>query len=481
MLRHGLAHVRLTLARAPVRPAWPSACHAPALARAHSTPAGPPTPIPRHRVVIVGAGFGGMTTINALRGAPVDITLIDRSNCHLFQPLLYQVGTCDLGTSDIAWPIRHLVASRPEITTLLGEVDSVDKNARLVHIKDDADPIPYDTLVLATGARDAFFGHDEWGHIAPGLKTLRDATTVRRRLLVGFELAERVADPELRKSLMTFTIIGGGPTGVELAGAIAQMAHRTLPHEFRKIDTRDARIVLIEAGTRVLSSFPEDLSAYAKRALEDLGVEVKLNQPVSDLQVDRVVAGNETIPCSTIFWAAGVQASVAHRWISAPTDKAGRIQVEPDLSVPHHPEIFAIGDTAAVHNADGSPVPGIAPAAKQMGKYVGKLVRSRIHGEPAPAPFRYVDMGSLATIGKNKAVISYKGFKLRGWIAWWMWGLAHIYFLISVRSRLSVALNWLWNFTRNFRASRVITQDPFQDFPKGFPESVSKHRHRENP
>ena len=481
MLRHAAAAARPPCVRTVARPAWPSAPRAAPWARGLSTPADPLAPVPPHRVVVVGAGFGGMTTINTLRGAPVEITLIDRSNCHLFQPLLYQVGTCDLDTSDIAWPIRHLVASRPEITTLLGEVDRVDKDARLVHIQDDADPIPYDTLVLATGARDAFFGHDEWGHIAPGLKTLQDATTVRRRLLVGFELAERVTDPALRKSLMTFTIIGGGPTGVELTGAIAQMAHRTLPREFRKIDTRDARIVLVEAGPRVLSAFPEDLSAYAKQALEDLGVEVKLNKPVSDLQVDHVRAGDETIPCSTVFWAAGVQASVAHRWIAAPTDKAGRIQVAPDLSVPGHPEIFAIGDTASVRNADGSPVPGIAPAAKQMGKYVGKLVRNRINGEPAPAPFRYVDMGSLATIGKNKAVVSYKGYKLKGWIAWWMWGLAHIYFLISVRSRLSVALNWLWNFTRNFRASRVISQDPFQDFPNAFPQSALKRRKREGP
>ena len=446
-----------------------------AFTKSYSTSA-PPCPLQtfrKHKVVIVGAGFGGMSAVHALRGAPVDITIIDRANCHVFQPLLYQVGACDLGTSDIAWPIRHLVASRPEVTTLLGEVNQIDTANRKVHIKDDTELIPYDTLILATGARDAFFGNDDWEHIAPGLKTLKDATTVRRRLLLGFELAEREPDPEVRKSLLTYSIIGGGPTGVELAGAIAQMAHRTLPNEFRKINTRDSRIVLVEAGPRILSAFPEDLSAYAKEALEDLGVEVKLGQPVTELKADRVVAGDETILCSTTFWAAGVQASPASTWIAAPADRTGRIEVESDLSVPGHPEIFAIGDTASVFTKEGNRVPGVAPAAKQMGSYVGKLIRDRINGTERKQPFEYTDMGSLATIGKNKAVVNFGFIKLKGSLAWWLWGLAHIYFLISVRSRLSVALNWLWNFTRNLRGSRVITQDPFEDFPNGLPEHIS--------
>ena len=452
-----------------------------AFTKSYSTSA-PPCPLQtfrKHKVVIVGAGFGGMSAVHALRGAPVDITIIDRANCHVFQPLLYQVGACDLGTSDIAWPIRHLVASRPEVTTLLGEVNQIDTANRKVHIKDDTELIPYDTLILATGARDAFFGNDDWEHIAPGLKTLKDATTVRRRLLLGFELAEREPDPEVRKSLLTYSIIGGGPTGVELAGAIAQMAHRTLPNEFRKINTRDSRIVLVEAGPRILSAFPEDLSAYAKEALEDLGVEVKLGQPVTELKADRVVAGDETIFCSTIFWAAGVQASPASTWIAAPTDRSGRIEVESDLSVPGHPEIFAIGDTASVFTKEGNRVPGVAPAAKQMGSYVGKLIRDRVNGKETKKPFKYMDMGSLATIGKNKAVVNFGFIKLKGSLAWWLWGLAHIYFLITVRSRLSVALNWLWNFTRNLRGSRVIAQNPMEDFPDGLPEHICPKKRRQ--
>lgn len=447
-----------------------------AVTRAYSVPTeSPPATNRRHKVVVVGAGFGGMSAVHALRGAPVDITCVDRFNYHLFQPLLYQVGTCALDASDIAWPIRGLVSGRQDVTTLMGEVKNVDKNNRVVQL-DHGQQLSYDTLILATGARDAFFGHDEWADIAPGLKSLKDATTVRRRILLGFEMAEREEDPEARKAFMTYAIVGAGPTGVELAGAVSQMARNTLPNEYRNIDTREARVVLIEAGPRVLGTFKEDLSEYARQALEELGVEVKLNSPVSELTHQYVKAGDETIPCYTIFWAAGVQASPAHEWLSAPVERGGKIKVNSDLSVPGHPEIFAIGDTASAKTPNGGQVPGVAPAAKQMGHYVGKLVRDRVNGINNSKPFRYVDNGSLATIGKNKAVVDFGFIRMKGWAAWWLWGIAHIYFLIGVRSRLMVALNWLYNFTFNARESRLITQDPRQDIRDGKPKLLSPEK-----
>lgn len=411
----------------------------------------------RHHVVVVGAGFGGLETVHHLAGAPVRITIIDRRNHHLFQPLLYQVATASLATSEIAWPIRHLLRKRPEVTTLLASVEGIDKEKRRV-VLDDGSTITYDTLVLATGARHAYFGHDDWEQFAPGLKTLEDATTIRRRILVAFEKAERETDPQRRSALLTFVIIGAGPTGVEMAGTIAELARVTLPRDFRHIDTRQARVVLIEAGPRVLAGFTEDLSAYAQRSLESLGVEVELGHPVSACTADGVVYGTKQLAASTIIWAAGVQASSAGEWLHAPVDRAGRVIVEPDLAAPEHPEIFVIGDTAAVMAPDGSPVPGIAPAAKQQGKHVAATIKARLRGEITQAPFRYKHAGSLATIGKRLAVIDFGRIKLRGTLAWWMWGLAHIYFLIGVRNRLSVAINWLWIHTRDQRSSRLITQ-----------------------
>ncbi|MGE8944356.1 NAD(P)/FAD-dependent oxidoreductase [Leptospira interrogans] len=411
----------------------------------------------RHHVVVVGAGFGGLETVHRLSGAPVRITLIDRRNHHLFQPLLYQVATASLATSEIAWPIRYLLRKRAEVTTLLATVEGIDKGARRVFL-DDGTTLTYDTLVLATGARHAYFGHDDWELFAPGLKTLEDATTIRRRILIAFERAERETDPQRQAALLTFVIIGAGPTGVELAGTIAELARVTLPRDFRRIDTRQARVVLIEGGTRVLSGFTEDLSAYAQRSLESIGVEVELGHPVSACTADGVVYGDKTLAAATIIWAAGVQASPAGEWLGAPVDRAGRVKVEPDLSVPGHPEIFVIGDTAAVTAPDGSPVPGIAPAAKQQGKYVAATIKARLHGKTGGAPFRYKHAGSLATIGKRLAVIDFGRIKLRGALAWWMWGLAHIYFLIGVRNRLSVAMNWLWIHMRDQRSSRLITQ-----------------------
>jgi NADH dehydrogenase len=407
-------------------------------------------------VVIVGAGFGGLETTFRLAGAGVEITLIDRRNHHLFQPLLYQVATASLATSEIAWPIRYLLRDRPEVTTLFASVNGVDTAGKRV-LLEDGDSIPYDTLVLATGARHAYFGHDEWEPFAPGLKTLEDATTLRRRILVAFERAERETDPARRAALLTFVIIGAGPTGVELAGTIADLAKDTLPKDFRHIDTRKARVVLIEAGPRVLGGFPDDLSAYAQTSLESLGVEVMLGEAVTECSAEGVVYGGKKLEARTIIWAAGVRASRAAEWLNAPADRAYRLKVEPDLTVPGHPDIFAVGDTTTVADPDGNPVPGIAPAAKQQGRYVAETIKARLKGTTLP-PFRYKHAGSLAQIGKRLAVIDFGRIKLRGALAWWIWGFAHIYFLIGLRNRLSVALSWLWIHARDQRAARLITQ-----------------------
>ena len=414
------------------------------------------TPSQPHHVVIVGAGFGGLEATYRLAGAPVRITLIDRRNHHLFQPLLYQVATASLATSEIAWPIRYLLRNRPEVTTLFATVNGVDAAGKRVLLEDGGE-VSYDTLVLATGARHAYFGHDEWEQWAPGLKTLEDATTVRRRILVAFERAERETDPVRRAARLTFVIIGAGPTGVELAGTIADLARDTLPQDFRNIDTRKARVVLIEAGPRVLAGFPDDLSAYAQASLEKLGVDVVLGQPVTVCTRDGVVYGGKTLAAKTIIWAAGVRASRAAEWLGAPADRASRLQVEPDLTVPGHPDIFAVGDTVTISAWNGQPVPGIAPAAKQEGRYVAALIKARLDGRTLP-PFRYRHAGSLAQIGKRLAVIDFGRIKLRGAIAWWIWGLAHIYFLIGLRNRLAVAMNWLWIHARDQRAARLITQ-----------------------
>jgi NADH:ubiquinone reductase (H+-translocating) len=416
----------------------------------------PARPTKPHRVVIVGAGFGGLEAAFGLAGAPVAITLLDRRNHHLFQPLLYQVATASLATSEIAWPIRYLLRGRGDVTTLFATVSGVDAQAKRV-LLDDGDALPYDTLILATGARHAYFGHDEWEPFAPGLKTLEDATTLRRRILVAFERAERESDPERRAALLTFVIVGAGPTGVELAGTIAELAQDTLPPDFRNIDTQKARIVLIEAGPRVLAGFADDLSAYAQRSLENIGVEVVLGHAVTECSADGVVYGGKSLQAKTLIWAAGVRASPAAEWLGAEADSAGRLQVLPDLSVPGHPDIFAIGDTVVIAGPDGKPVPGIAPAAKQQGRYVAELIKARLRGGTL-GPFRYKHAGSLAQIGKRKAVIDFGRIKLRGAIAWWIWGIAHIYFLIGLRNRLSVALSWLWVYARDQRVARLITQ-----------------------
>jgi NADH dehydrogenase len=410
-----------------------------------------------HHVVVVGGGFGGLQLVNDLKGAPVRITLIDRRNHHLFQPLLYQVATTLLATSEIAWPIRSFFRDRPEVTTLLAEVVGVDSQAHVVTLK-GGETIAYDTLVLATGATHAYFGHDEWEPVAPGLKTLEDATTIRRRVLLAFEQAELESDPAVRDALLTFIIVGAGPTGVELAGIIAELARTTLPKEFRNIDTTKAKIILVEAGPRVLPSFDEGLSAYAHRALEKLGVEVRTGKPVTSCTEKGVTIGETFVQSRTIVWAAGVQASPAAEWLGVAADRAGRVVVDKELRAPGRADIFVIGDTAAVMRGDGSPVPGIAPAAKQQGAYVAKVIKAKLSGQPAPGPFHYHHQGSLATIGKSAAIIDFGWIKLRGWIAWWVWGLAHIYFLIGTRWRFAVAWSWLWIYISRQHSARLITQ-----------------------
>jgi NADH dehydrogenase len=415
-------------------------------------------PPPRHRIVIVGAGFGGLEAVKRLKGADADIVLVDQRNHHLFQPLLYQVATASLNPSEIAWPIRAIVRGRREVTTLLASVTGVDPALRRVQLGDGG-AIPYDTLILATGARHSYFRHDSWERFAPGLKTIEDATRIRGRILSAFEAAERESDVARRAALLTFVIIGAGPTGVELAGTIADLARDTLPPDFRAIDTRMTNVLLVEAGPRVLPGYPESLSDYAKGALEKLGVEVALGEAVTQVGEGRVAFGGRSVRAKTIIWAAGVRASPAAEWLKAAADGAGRILVAPDLSVPGFPDIFAIGDTVGIAAPGGEPVPGIAPAAKQGGRHVARVIRARLAGRPAPGPFRYRHDGSLAQIGKSKAVIHFGRIRLRGAVAWWLWGIAHIYFLVGVHARLSVALNWLWIHARNQRSARLITGD----------------------
>ncbi|GGG74187.1 NADH dehydrogenase [Salipiger pallidus] len=411
----------------------------------------------KHHVVVVGGGFGGLACVRDLKHKDVEITLIDSRNHHLFQPLLYQVATSILPTSDIAWPLRHLLRDRPEVNTLMAEVNGVDPQAKTVSLA-DGDSVSYDTLVLATGARHSYFGHDDWETAAPGLKTLEDATAIRRRMLSAFEAAERTSDPEERKALLTFAVVGAGPTGVELVGIIAELAQRVLPREFRSIDTRDARVLLLEAGPRVLAAFPEDLSAYTEHALTELGVEVRAGTAVTACDEESITIGDECIPSRTAIWAAGVKASRAAQWLGLEADRAGRTPVGPELTVEDHPEIFVIGDTASVRNTDGKPVPGVAPAAKQQGEYVARLVASRLGKGRNPGPFVYKHKGSLATIGRKAAVADFGWIKLRGTLAWWVWGVAHIYFLIGTRNRVAVVWSWFWSHTTGQNSARLITQ-----------------------
>ena len=406
-----------------------------------------------HHLVVVGGGFAGLWATRALAKAPVRITLVDRCNHHLFQPLLYQVATAGLSAPDIAAPLRHILRRQRNVEVRLAQVEGIDVDARRVRL-DDGSELAYDTLLLASGATHAYFGHDDWAAHAPGLKTLDDALLIRRRLLLAFERAEAETDPAQRAAWLHFAIVGGGPTGVELAGTLAEIARHTLRNEFRNIDPSEARVRLIEAGPRVLSTFPEALSERARRQLEKLGVEVATGTPVSRIDAAGYRLGERDEAARTVLWAAGVAASPLARQLGVPLDRAGRVAVGADLCVPGHPDVFVAGDLASLQQ-DGQPVPGVAPAAKQMGAHVAAVIRARLAGKPAPA-FRYRDFGNLATIGRMAAVVDLRGLKFSGAPAWWFWLLAHVFFLIGFRNRLVVLLNWTWAYWSYQRAARII-------------------------
>jgi NADH:ubiquinone reductase (H+-translocating) len=406
------------------------------------------------RVVIIGGGFGGLSTAKGLANAPFEVTLIDRNNHHLFQPLLYQVATAGLSPADIASPIRGILGRQRNVKVMLADVSGID--AARKEVIADRRRIGYDYLVLATGARHAYFGHGDWAAFAPGLKTIDDATYLRRRILLAFERAENETNADARRGLMTFVVVGGGPTGVEMAGAIAELARRALVKDFRSIDPLCARIILVEGAPRLLTPFDPSLSDAALRSLKQIGVDVRLGAAVTQCSCEGVRLGDEFIATRTIIWAAGVMASPAGHWLGAETDRAGRVKVRADLSVPGHPHVFVIGDTAAVACPDGATLPGVAPVAKQQGQYVARALIARRQGRTVAA-FRYRDFGSLATIGRSRAVAQFGKLRLSGFPAWLLWSVAHVYFLIGFRNRFVVALNWAWSYITFQRGSRLIT------------------------
>ncbi|GAC1629547.1 MAG: NAD(P)/FAD-dependent oxidoreductase [Ktedonobacteraceae bacterium] len=409
------------------------------------------------RVVIVGAGFGGLNAAKALADAPVQVTVIDRNNHHLFQPLLYQVATAVLSPADISAPIRNVLHKQKNTEVLMGEVTEVDVENQRVLTKDQTlSEVPYDYLILATGAHDSYFGHNEWSQFAPGLKSIIQATTIRRKILLAFEMAEKEQDPEKRRALLTFVMVGAGPTGVEMAGAIGGLAHKTLVSDFRHINPKEARIVLVEALPRILPAFDEGLANKARKALNRLGVEVRVSSPVEAIDSEGVVVAGERIPAKTVIWTAGVAASPAGRWVGAETDRAGRAKVDSDLSVPGHPNIFVIGDTSSF-TQDGKPVPGVAPAAIQEGQYVAALIADKAASKDHPQMFRYVDKGNMAVIGRFYGIVSLGKMRLAGVVAWFLWLVLHLMFLIGFRNRLVVAFQWLVYFTTFRRGARLIT------------------------
>jgi len=409
-------------------------------------------------VVIVGGGFGGLAAAKALKNTPAHVTLIDRSNHHLFQPLLYQVATSVLTPGQIGSPIRNILRKQRNTTVVLGEATGLDVEKKCVFV-DGADrsgvPIPYDFLLLATGVTHSYFGHDEFAAHAPGLKTLADAVAIRNEILQAFEQAEAEEDPSRHRDLLTFVLVGAGPTGVEMAGAIAVLVRNTLKSEFRRIDPASARIVLFDAAPRVLGTFSEKISAAAGKRLESLGVEVRLGHAVDQIDADGVIVAGERIFSKTVIWTAGVAPSAAGKWLKAPTDRAGRVRVQNDLSVAGHPEIFVIGDTASL-DQDGRPLPGVAQVAIQQGRYAGKLIHRSIAGQPAPPPFRYFDKGSMAVVGKGFAVVQSGKFQVSGFIAWLAWAGVHLQFLAQSSLRVSVFVQWVWTYLTGQRGSRLI-------------------------
>ena len=418
-------------------------------------------PQERPRVVIAGAGFGGLEAAKALRASAADVIVIDQQNHHCFQPLLYQVATAALSPADVAWPIRRILRKQQNATVLMAEIRGLDAGKRIVHT--DSISVPYDFLVLATGATHSYFGHDEWAEAAPGLKRIEDATRIRRRILIAFERAELTSAAAERARQLTFVIVGAGATGVEMAGAIAEVARQTLAKDFRRIDPKASRIVLIEAGPRVMPTLPANLSDYVRETLAQKGVEVMTSTRVVGCDAGGVDLENGRIDAATVIWAAGVVASPAARWLDAQHDRAGRVIVGPDLSVTGHPGNLRDRRYRCRDRPAGRAIPGIAPAAKQMGRYVGRLIAARIAGAPPPAPFRYRHQGDLATIGRRAAVVKLGALELRGFLGWLFWSVVHIFFLIEIRDRFVVAFTWLWDYVTFQRGARLITRVPPQE------------------
>ncbi|MBP6003657.1 MAG: NAD(P)/FAD-dependent oxidoreductase [Pyrinomonadaceae bacterium] len=409
------------------------------------------------KVVIIGGGFGGLWAAKALSKLPVEVTLIDRKNHHVFQPLLYQVATAVLSPGEIAQPIRRILHRNKNTEVILGEAVGFDKDASLVILSDGSE-VHYDYLIVAAGARHAYFGHDEWETSAPGLKTLEDAVEIRRRVLLAFELAERDAYLTGEQRNLNFVVVGGGPTGVELAGAIADIARKALANDFKAIDTTSARVILFEGSDRVLGTFAKDLSTSAKSQLEDLGVEVRLNSLVTEIESGRVRVGEEWIDCDVVLWATGVAASPLGKALGVEIDKAGRVKVEPDLSIPGFKNIFVIGDMVSLMQESGEPVPGVSPAAMQMGDATAENIARDLNGE-ARKSFKYVNKGTMATIGRSKAIAELAGMKFKGFIAWLMWLFLHVFFLIGFRNRFAVMFEWFWAYLTRERSARLITGD----------------------
>src|SRR3989442_10118612 len=417
-------------------------------------PARAEVPAVMPRVVIVGAGFGGINAARALREAPVQVTVIDRNNHHLFQPLLYQVATGVLSPAEISAPIRSVLNKQKNAEVLMDEVTGVDTQAQRVLLHDQS--VPYDYLILATGARDSYFGHNNWAQFAPGLKYIVQATTIRRKILLAFEMAEREPDPEKRKALLTFVLVGAGPTGVEMAGAIGGLAHKTLVSDFRHINPKEARIVLVEALPRILLPFDERLARKAHKALNRLGIEIRTNSPVEAIDSEGVVIAGERLAAKTVMWTAGVAASPAGAWLGVETDRAGRVKVDSDVTVPGHPNIFVLGDTASF-TQDGKPLPGVAQVAMQQGSYVASVIADRIAGKAHTQPFRYVDKGSMATVGRFYGIVQTGNFRTAGVMGWFLWLVLHLMFLIGFRNRMVVGVQWLVVYTTFQSGARLIT------------------------